>query len=223
MAAQKYNLTICQGSVFRLSQTLREQVTLFGSDLSSSTFRMQIREPNRAGDPAVVSLESGTTTALGSTISITAEEVIAPIAITKFEGAGKVEAVGAEFQQDITTISSLDENGDPVGLVTTTENVVKIADLARISGSISNDGDYRVGAIDTPDIVELRPNPTNEAAAGTLTILRQGRFEVYITAEESASWDFDQGEYDLEWIETPGAQPIRLLQGFIALDKETTR
>lgn len=212
--------------MYKLSQTLREKVTLFGTDLVSgpSEFRMQIRSPDRNASVVALSLTSASNTANGSGIDIKSEQVIAPVAVSTFGASGSVEATNAGFQVQVTTVSELDsETGDPKSLVDITENVAKTGDIARLTGSTSNDGDYRVESVTSEDAVVLRPAPTVEAAAGTIEILRQGRFEVVITAEDSDTFDFDAAEYDLEWIESPGAQPIRILQGKVILDRNATK
>lgn len=227
MAAGKHNLTICQGSVFEHEFVLRDAVTRFGSDLISgpSEIRMQIRIPDRtAADPPLFDVVSGTPTALGSSIDVSAEEVIAATAITDFQSDGVVEATGAGFQQSVLIVGELDPNtGNPTSLTTITEDVAIIADKAVISGSTSNDGDYRVEEVQDADTLKLSPAPTVEPAAGTIRIDRQGRFALTITAEESDTWDFAAGEYDIEWVSSPGEQPVRLVQGKVKLDKQATR
>jgi hypothetical protein len=225
MAAEKLNLTICQGSVFRLPFTYRDGDG-FGVDLSSAELRMQIRTPNRdEPDPPLLSLVSGTSTVNGSTITILSTSVVGATAITDFGADGNVEATGAGFQETVTRVSGFDDNGNPTGLVDVVEDVAIPADLVTISGSTSNDGSYRIGSVVDPDNLVLSPEPTVEVAAGTIAVDRFGRFEVLITAEESDLWDFSSAEYDLEIVEdtTIPTQPVRLVQGKVRLDKQTTR
>lgn len=225
MAAEKFNITICQGSVFRLPFLYRDGDG-FGVDLTNAEIRMQIRTPDRDADPPVLSLVSGASTGDGSTITLISESVIAPTAITDFGADGNVEATGAGFEETVTKVSAFDpDTGDPTQLVDEIEKVAKIADLARIAGSTSNDGDFRVSSVVDEDNVVLNPEPTVEAAAGTIEILRRGRFEILITAAESDAFDFDRGEYDIEIVEdtTTPTEPIRLVQGRVRLDKQATR
>jgi hypothetical protein len=219
----KYNLTIHQGSLFDLSMELRDPGSLFGTDLSDSTFRMQIRVPDRTGDPEVLSLVSGASTSEGSTINIFLDPIIGPVDVVKFHGNGRIEVDGDVFQETTFVIPSLDANGDPTGIEEVTRDIPEIGVLVRIQGSTSNDGDCRLLRVLSADEIQVCTRVKNEQAQGTVSVFHEGRFQIYITAEESEAWDFEVGEYDLEWLQTSEAEPIRLLQGYVKVDREVTR
>jgi len=224
MAAPKYKIKICAGSVYRLNETIREAVTKFGADLigSSAEVRMMIRTPDRTAATAVLSLTQVPTTA-GSVLSFTAEEQVAAISVTTFGAAGAITATGAGFTETVLVATGLNDNGDPIALEYIELPVVQIGDIARVTGSTTNDGDYRVASLVDTDNITVLPVPAVEAAAGTVEILRQGRFELLITAAESDAFAFDAGEFDIEYVSTPGAQPLRLLQGSVTIDGQNTR
>lgn len=227
MAAETHDIEICRGSVFRMEQVLRDAVTLLGTDLTvaGAEIRMQIRNPDAKSDTIVISLTQ-TPTANGSVITITPEEEIPATAITTFAAAGVTTVTGAGFVVSTVVVTELDDDtGDPVDLTTTDIAVAKIGDLAVVAGSTSNDGNYRLWRVTDADTVTLLPAPTVEAAAGTLQVLRQGRFEVVITAEDSnaAIFDFEVASYDIEWVSATGEQPIRILEGTVTVSHNTTR
>ena len=51
--------------------------------------------------------------------------------------------------------------------------------------------------------------------------LSEGKIGVYISAEKTAAFSFDQAVYDLELVN--GSEVIRLIQGTIKLSREVTR
>jgi len=62
----------------------------------------------------------------------------------------------------------------------------------------------------------------NQSAGGiTITDAEEGKFNIHIPAEKTASFTFNRGVYDLE-IQFAAGNVIRLLKGRVLVDREVT-
>ena len=216
-------ISICQGADWSADYQYVDAEGL-GIDLTGASIRMQIRTPDRTAATAIFDVTSGTPTAAGSAITLTANQVIAATTVTDFRAGGVVEATGAGFSQLLYKVFEEDPSTlEPTSLTSFVDNIAQVADKATIATSTSNDGVYRVASIVDADTITVLPETTVEAPLGgtTITITREGRFNIKITAAESSAWTFARGEYDIEL--TLAGDTIRLAQGSVVVDQEVTR
>lgn len=224
MAAGKFKWKLCQGADEPLNLQWLDANGL-GVDLSTYILRMQIRSPDRSAAAPVISLTE-TPNANGSVIEALSEVIIAPVSATGFTAAtaaanAQISATGAGFTVSAAKVT-YDDEGNPTSASLITSSVARVGDILRVAGSTSNDGDYVISSIVDGDAVRVLGSITTEAAVGTVSLIRAGLIRVTLDTVDTAAFDFDTAEYDIE-IEDASGVVTRILQGTVQLDKEVTR
>jgi len=227
MPAPKDNIKICQGSLYEVAFQYEDEQN-FGIDITSAQIRKQIRTPTRESQTIVISLQEGATPTT-SGFEVVDPVVVSPIAISEFGAENTVVVNGGPFIRLVKRTTE-DADGNITAIEIVSENVVEIGDLAIISGSTFNDApDWRISAVidaNTIEICKVSKSVTPESpATGTIQIERHGRFIERIVATDSESFDFEQGEYDIEILIDPSKpeEKKRIVQGSVRLDLETTK
>lgn len=112
---------------------------------------------------------------------------------------------------------------------------VEANDVIALAGTDSNDGDgfgHLVISVDSP--IQITVNPLSRAGGlfpnalvnelsgnGTISITRDGQFQLVLTAAETALLAWSEGVYDIEIVD--GATVVRIIEGSILVSPEVTR